>query len=467
MQKIGNEVVSTSEFEQTASSLRMGVTNGWIKNYVVNPLATDGRLNVVTSSDIKSDNEFGQVVELANDGGDWQLYSVIDSSYEELTGKTVTWYCIVKAVEKSNVSPYNCKLHFGTGANETIRNLHAIVMTATYTSATTPMTIEAVSNLNTSYYKDISYGQQKIGENGWYICWVSATPRSSSRTIIDSGTISDCGFNCMEGKWQLYYGGVVLGSECPSVDVIRESGNLKRTGIDISQGLIRLSGGKVEIEESVSVPTVLSENDVMYTQISAGSLEIHSKTTSSFGVFEINNLGEVILSLYDKDGLCLINIGGSPDTIVSGEWITWKLKKLDNDYPSNPHLSDGKTFFAATDGQCSSFYQLKLGQLNNTGSTLKYFTPCGLELTPIGSYTDIVELDLNVFVSKPTTTYRNVSSEATAIRSLVKITNGYYVMPNDGRFEVEANQYGPTNYKVTVYYFNNGKCQIITQRFSL
>lgn len=259
--KVDGIADETTEIKVTADAIRMGITTGWKKNYVVNPLATDGRVNIVTSSDIKSDNEFGQVVELANNGGDWQLNSVIDSSYEELTGKTVTWFCIVKAIERRNVSPYNCKLHFGTGANETIRNLHAIVMTATYTSATTPMTIEAVGNLNTSYYKDISYGQQKIGENGWYICWVSATPRSSSRTIIDGGDIYACGFNSMEGKWQIYYGGVVLGNECPSVDVIRESGNLKRTGIDIENGKVDVRADDFTVRNNKGEQTLGVDSD--------------------------------------------------------------------------------------------------------------------------------------------------------------------------------------------------------------
>lgn len=60
---------------------------------------------------------------------------------------------------------------------------------------------------------------------------------------------------------------------------------------------------------------------------------------------------------------------------------------------------------------------------------------------------------------------RITAASASSLETLIKeknlpgdfIEDGFYVKPNNGRFGVDANQYGPTNYWVTLYHFTNGK----------
>ena len=95
--------------------------------------------------------------------------------------------------------------------------------------------------------------------------------------------------------------------------------------------------------------------------------------------------------------------------------------------------------------------------MTNSSTSIQYFLPpadnatLGVETTD----NDVKSRNGMVFTSKGS---GNSGAELeTSIKGLTAIPDGYYVKPNDGRFGVDANQYGPTNYWVTLYHFSNGK----------
>lgn len=232
------------------------------------------------------------------------------------------------------------------------------------------------------------------------------------------------------------------------ISLVQQSG-LKRAGIDIENGKITLNADNTYATGSFYAPSVISSNDEMTTTITEGGLEIRSKTTLSYGVFRLNDQGEIILSMYDKNGNRVINLGGTPSMITNGEWVTWKLKKVNQ--------GGNKVYYTTTESDCTTFYQLVLGQVTNTNSSIQYFLPPannaeqGVETTD----SEVKSRNEMVFTSKGSG--NSAAALETSIKGLTKISDGYYVKPNDGRFGVDANQNGPTNYWVTLYHFTNGK----------
>lgn len=251
---------------------------------------------------------------------------------------------------------------------------------------------------------------------------------------------------------QLETGNTATAFEAPSSDTISQikqtansiEAKVNNTGVDITNGLIRLEGGKVEIEESVEVPTVLSMNDYMYTQIQAGSVEIRSKNSASFGLFQINALNEIVLTMYDKDGNCVVNLGGSQNATTYGGWQEMKLKAVD------PTVTIGGLSEFTNNGNGESTWRLMLGKLTNSASVLQYFTPSGNETVNSG----VKGRDNCVFTSKTGTypqTQQGTSDEETAINTLTPISSGYYVFPNNGIFMQDM----LGTYVVMIYRYNS------------
>lgn len=121
----------------------------------------------------------------------------------------------------------------------------------------------------------------------------------------------------------------------------------------------------------------------MYTTISAGGIEVHSKTTQSYGKFRINDEGEVVLSMYDKDGNLVVNLGGTPNRLINGEWVEHKLRLLESGWESHAGASGGVSYFTTTDSQCSVYYQLILGTVTNANNEVQYFLPPGSDYNPV------------------------------------------------------------------------------------
>ena len=232
---------------------------------------------------------------------------------------------------------------------------------------------------------------------------------------------------------------------------------LTNTGIDIEHGKINLQADKVIISNDLIVPTVISENDDMRTTIQAGKLKIESKKNSSYGIFEINSLNEIVLQMFDKDGKCVINLGGTPNALVNGKWENMEMRTLTSTELQNPSKANltanavGSSF-----KPCTMYYRLVLGKLKNSDNVLEYFLPDGTKTED----TTIINLDGCVFTAK--------SNTPNIIKQLGKIS-GHFVKRNNGIFRstmVEVIE-EDTQYEEDVYYYVSGKVnKILKKMFS-
>ena len=230
---------NVSVISQKADAINLSVSNGWL-NYISNPLAINGTIGTVSGSyEIVEDSDMGEVYQISNNTGtNYQLTHTLIPNYTDLTGKQVTWFCIVKCTGTGD-------LNFGSGF-ETANNgnQHAALHIMKQQSGITVQS-DLVNPEGYTYY-DLSTRETGTVNlnNGWYLCW-SSIKLGTNRSIIPGQNI--VGFNCMEGSgiWYLFYGGIVLGKGVPSIDMIMQGAGLKRAGIDISQGEINLKADKV------------------------------------------------------------------------------------------------------------------------------------------------------------------------------------------------------------------------------
>lgn len=230
--RVTNAEGDIGQLKIAADAISLGVTNGW-KNYVSNPVATDGTIQTgnVDSYSVVDDSLFGKVYRIAHsNAGDWQLLFTKDSAYSELTAQYVTWFCVVRPVASGSVN-------FGSGYTTDGKSSHnALVMT--YDGSAFAVS----SGLSSSVFGGIVFDFTKISSDGWYLCYASAK-LPNEQTIINGEDI--IGFNTLTGTWDIYYCGIVKGRGCPSIDMIKQGAGLKRAGIDIAGGIINLMAGKV------------------------------------------------------------------------------------------------------------------------------------------------------------------------------------------------------------------------------
>ena len=229
---------------------------------------------------------------------------------------------------------------------------------------------------------------------------------------------------------------------------------LGETGININGNnrSITLNAEKTTITGELTVPRVVNMANGLMTTIEAGMVRIESTNTQSFGVFAINNLGEVVLQLYDKDGKLVLNLGGTTNAITEGYWETVRLKRVDN---GQGMIADTKENFTAIVSNTDNYYKLVLGTLQNSGSTVQYYLPKNSQQQSIPtSDNDVIALNGHLFIG---TAY-----DENDIKSLGKL-NGYYVKINNGIFLQML--IGPDQVVnvVPVYHYVNGEIDGITE----
>lgn len=284
--------------------------------------------------------------------------------------------------------------------------------------------------------------------------------------VPTTGNVADTAFNVdEEGNVKAGKGSILLNSDGSATfggGTSKINGN--GSGYLANRSLLWDQNGNVTLAGNGNSLSITTQNEYMYTVISAGGIEVHSKTTQSYGKFRINDEGEVVLSMYDKNGNLVINLGGTPNRLVNGEWIEHKLRKLDTGWESHVAASDGATYFTTTDSQCSVYYQLVLGTVTNSNNKVQYFLPPGSDYNPVAGTgggwsttdTDIINVRNTALFTGYASTTSKTYMEA-SIKALSYIPDGWYIKPNDGRFGVNADQNGPTNYWTEVYCYTNGK----------
>ena len=219
-----------------------------------------------------------------------------------------------------------------------------------------------------------------------------------------------------------------------------------QASIKDDSSIINLISNKVISNGDFYAPKVISSNDDMITYIEAGQVKIQSRSNSSCGIFALNSNNEIVLQMYDKDGKCILNLGGTPNALVNGKWRTIKLKRVGtyNTIFRNPSVSS----MTATESDCMSYHELNLGKVTNANNVIQYYLPSdnGRETTDEVT----ISRDLHIFTS--------TSSTSSGINSLSFIPDGKYIRPNNGIFmqEVAETLESTPQYIVIVYVYKSG-----------
>lgn len=206
--------------------------------------------------------------------------------------------------------------------------------------------------------------------------------------------------------------------------------------LDLRTGKVYMQNA--DISGNVNATSIVARNENMITSIEAGVLNVKSTKTSSYATFMVNSNGEVVLQMFDKDGKCVVNLGGDPNRLVKGSWKAVALYPLALDeadlsnrredyiiYNDNPHVEQ--------------YYELHLGKIQNAGSTITYYYPDGTQVTA------------DADIGKDGKTLLTANVNANVIPAM------WYMIPNNGIFEQTTQEVGLTSECVTAMYYENGK----------
>lgn len=234
--------------------------------------------------------------------------------------------------------------------------------------------------------------------------------------------------------------------------------DLNDTGIDITNGLINLRGGKVSIDDSLTVPRVdsIDNSNGLQTTVVGGVVTIQSTSQSqSKGIFGINANGEVVLQMFDKDGKLVVNLGGSADSISPGSWKNVPMRYLGTTILStSTKATMTANAIGASSNPCSAFCQMKLGYSQNTGLLLKYYLPIrGTETSDI----DVTSKDGSYYTGAAPTNFPSDSAEISKIKTGTLISDGWYVKQNNGVFMMTPSPSGTELWVEKAYRFSGGK----------
>ena len=234
---------SVSEIRQTSEAISLSVNSGWT-GYIKKPLAIDAELGELSFESIEEYDYLGSVLEFEHAGGDWQLTYELKDGYNSLSGKTVTWFCIVRFVD-FEPNKTTAQICFGSGYESTNSgHQHEAVMVKVIRSgAVNNMTVESGltngENNEYAYYDSVPKTSMVSLGGGWYLCATTVTLHAN-RSIIAGQTAQDynVGFNSTDGIWEVYYGNIIEGSGYPTLEMIRADAGFQRAGIDIAKGKI-------------------------------------------------------------------------------------------------------------------------------------------------------------------------------------------------------------------------------------
>lgn len=421
-------ITKTSELKQTADGLSSDVSAIKMgKNLFKGALSADGW---ASEGSVPYTTPSGTVhIALPPDVGDDGWFNVVQSSHNYICRSYVSlkknqWYVLsfyTKTTTAFNVTIY--KTAASAGSWTTVKTLAIPAGSAsTRRYVAFEMTGDTSDNNFFSFpVKTLRYPQLELGKDG------TSTPTAFE---VDSVTETSSRISQTADHIEAKVG------DC---------------GIDIDNKTITLTAEKTTVSGELTVPRVMNENADMVTTCEAGVVKVQSKSTASYGVFAINNLGEVVLQMYDKDGALVLNLGGTPNTAVNGDWRAVKFKRVD----SGGSIADTRANFTATDVNCDPYYRLILGTVMNSGTPIEYYLPNGHQTTN----TTVIGRNNRVFTS--------IYSTESAIVTGTFITDGYYVEKNDGIFMQEMSEYFPdeAKYFVNVYHYVSGKITEITKHY--
>lgn len=376
-------VTDESYIRQTAEAINIGVTNGW-KNYITDPVAADN----ASSLYVEEDSIFGNVSKSATS------HTIDSTSVSELSTKAVTWFCIVGING-------NGSLFFGSAGG----GASAVQINKTSSG------VSVTSGMSDSYATGRNSGCTFVGQStsgtSWYLCWTNATLVNSL-----NATNNRAAFGSLPSRWRIYYAGIVMGSGCPSIDMIKQGAGLTKAGIDITQGKITATANTFEIKNNSGTKTFEVDSDG--NLVGAGNAKFNGKINATGG----NITGELV-------------IGGTSQT------NTIKIN------PSAPSIEGYNGTNRTFNLQASSTYTDSDGQQRSEGVLWfneTHLSESGLFLRNAKNSNDItvaIDIDQLTGTKQPEITLRNTSAQIFKIRLT---SNGFTMGPyNNGSWATSAN----------------------------
>ena len=205
------------------------------KNYILNPRAIDANIDddyCTEEVDQHADPIFGEFVQVDHDTAqNWQITFTAGNNYSALVGKVTTWFVICRCVNGYEVQEGNNRKRLCFGGGD--ENVSAV-------------------DTATAAFTDLGNGWRK-----YYATRQIATGLMANNSGVDTHTI---GINCVQGRWDVWAVGVVMGGVCPSVQEIMERCGQLATGIDITNEKIVITTNKFVVQTNSGQKTLVASN---------------------------------------------------------------------------------------------------------------------------------------------------------------------------------------------------------------
>ena len=205
------------------------------KNYILNPRAIDANIDddyCTEEVDQHADPIFGEFVQVDHDTAqNWQITFTAGNNYNALVGKVTTWFVICRCVNGYEVQEGDNRKRLCFGGGD--ENVGAV-------------------DTATAAFTDLGNGWRK-----YYATRQIATGLMANNSGVDTQTI---GINCVQGRWDVWAVGVVMGGVCPSVQEIMERCGQLATGIDITNEKIVITANKFVVQTNSGQKTLIAAN---------------------------------------------------------------------------------------------------------------------------------------------------------------------------------------------------------------
>jgi hypothetical protein len=235
---------------------------------------------------------------------------------------------------------------------------------------------------------------------------------------------------------------------------------VENTGVLINEGKISLYGGNVIIDESLTVPRVESMNtdNGMITTIEGGIVTIRSTSSASMGLFGVNELGEIVLQLFDQSGKMVVNLGGTAGAKNRGKWENKPMRLIGSIAPdTSTKAAMTANAIGASSNPCSAFCQMRLGY-TDLGAGPIYYYPINSNSSVVGTDADaVIAMNNSYYDGAAPVSFATATDEKLAILNNTLIPNGWYIEENDGEFGEYRYPGGTTAWAVQAYRFIGGK----------
>ena len=261
------------------------------KNYILNPRAIDASIDddyCTEEVDQHADPIFGEFVQVDHDTAqNWQITFTAGNNYSALVGKVTTWFVICRCVNGYEVQEGNNRKRLCFGGGD--ENVSAV-------------------DTATAAFTDLGNGWRK-----YYATRQIVRGLMADSSGVDTQTI---GINCVQGRWDVWAVGVVMGGVCPSVQDIMQHCGLLATGIDITNEKIVITANKFVVQTNNGQKTLIASNGkvnidlldvntIVANGISAQTIDANGATFRNLKVSNSQITGNLLLGTSTSSNITL------------------------------------------------------------------------------------------------------------------------------------------------------------------